>query len=58
MTMLYPNPCYNQVHYKGTMVKLVLSGHSKIDKTKIFMANGSLVKVKSISAILLTSIKR
>ena len=30
-------------------VKLVLSGHSKIDKTKILMTNGSLMKVKSIA---------
>ena len=27
--------------------KPVLIGHSKIDKTEIFMANGSLMKVKS-----------
>ena len=27
-------------------VKLVLSGHSKIDKTKILMTAGSLVKVE------------
>ena len=46
--------------------KTVLSGHSKIDKTKILMTNGSLMKVESIvecsplerSAILLTCIKR
>ena len=30
-------------------VKPVLSAHSKIDKTKILMANGSLMKVKSIA---------
>ena len=30
-------------------VKPVLSGHSKIDKTKVLMTNGSLVKVKSIA---------
>ena len=29
-------------------VKPVLSGHSKIDKTKILMTNGSLMKVESI----------
>ena len=28
-------------------VKPVLSGHSKIDKTTIFMTNGSLMKVES-----------
>ena len=42
-------------------MKPVLSGHSKIDKTKVLMANGSLMKVESIgehSAILLTCIKR
>ena len=27
----------------------VLSGHSKIDKTKVLKANGSLMKVKSIA---------
>ena len=30
-------------------VKLVLSGHSKIDKTKVLKTNGSLMKVKSIA---------
>ena len=30
-------------------VKLVLSGNSKIDKTKVFKTNGSLMKVESIS---------
>ena len=30
-------------------VKPVLSGHSKIDKTKTFMTNGSLMKVESIA---------
>ena len=30
-------------------VKPVLSGHSKINKTKILMANGSLMKVESIA---------
>ena len=47
-------------------VKPVLSGHSKIDKTKVLMTNGSLMKVESIaeclehehSAILLTCIKQ
>ena len=29
-------------------VKPVLSGHSKMVKTKVLMANGSLMKVKSI----------
>ena len=42
-------------------VKLVLSDHSKIDKTKVVKVNSSLMKVESIaecSAILLTCIKR
>ena len=30
-------------------VKPVLSGHSKIDKTKVLKTNGSLMKVKSIA---------
>ena len=30
-------------------VKPVLSNHSKIDKTKILMSNGSLMKVESIA---------
>ena len=30
-------------------VKPVLKGHSKIDKTKILMTNGSLMKVESIA---------
>ena len=30
-------------------VKPVLSGHSKIDKTKVLKTNGSLMKVESIS---------
>ena len=46
------------VHTHST-VKPVLSGHSKIDKTKALMANGSLMKVPlEHSAILLTCIKR
>ena len=32
-----------------TPVKFVLSGRSKIDKTKILMVNGSLMKVESIA---------
>ena len=30
-------------------VKPVLSGHSKINKTKILMTNGSLMKIESIA---------
>ena len=33
-------------------VKPVLSGHSNIDKTKILMTNGSLMKVESICRML------
>ena len=53
------------IHKIDTTVKPVLSGHSKKDKTKVLMANGSKMKVESIaecplehSAILLTCIKR
>ena len=35
--------------YIEITVKSVLSGHSKIDKTKTIMTNGSLMKVKSIA---------
>ena len=37
----------------GRTVKRVLSGHSKIDKTKILMTNGSLMKVESIAECIL-----
>ena len=33
----------------STTVKPVLSGHSKIDKTKVLETNGSLMKVESIA---------
>ena len=40
-------------HFKNVdcfnTVEPVLSGHSKIDKTKILMTNGSLMKVESIA---------
>ena len=35
-------------------VKPVLSGHLKIDKTKVLMENGSLMQVKSIAECSLT----
>ena len=39
-----------KIFYKlPVTVKPVLSGHSKIDKTKNLMTNGSLMKVKSIA---------
>ena len=34
---------------KSNTVKHVLSGRSKIDKTKILMTNGSLMKVENIA---------
>ena len=37
-------------------VKPVLSGHSKIDKTMVVIANGSLMKVQSIAECSLWSI--
>ena len=39
---------YSHIVYTCT-VKPALSGHSKIDKTKILITNGSLVKVESIA---------
>ena len=49
MTVLhvYPNLCYMEGLH--CTVKPVLSGHSKIDKTKVLKTNGSLMKVKSIA---------
>ena len=38
-----------KIKVKKDKVKPVLIGHSKIDKTKILMTNGSLMKVKSIA---------
>ena len=36
-------------YHQHITVKPVLRGHLKIDKTKVLMTNGSLMKVKSIS---------
>ena len=36
-----------------TSVKPVLSGHTKIDKTKVLKTNGNLMKVESIADALL-----
>ena len=67
ITVLYKTlSCQKQPYQTVHTAKPVLSGHSKIDKTKILMTNGSLMKVESIaessnwehSAILLTCIKR
>ena len=35
--------------FKNNTVKPVLSGHLKIDKTKVLMENGSLMKIESIA---------
>ena len=43
------NQSQNTEFRNNYTVKPVLSGHSKIDKTKILMKNGSLMKVKSIA---------
>ena len=40
---------YRQLHRIHITVNPVLSGHSKIDKTKILMRDGSLMKVESIA---------
>ena len=39
----------NPGHFHIDTVKSVLSGHSKIDKTKVLKTNGSLMKVESIA---------
>ena len=39
----------NNPSFDHTTVKPVLSDHSKIDKTHIFMKNGSLMKIESIA---------
>ena len=38
-----------QISIIQTTVKPVLSGHSKIDKTKVFKTDGSLMQVESIA---------
>ena len=40
------------------MVKPDLSGHFKMDKTKVLMKNGRLIKVKKLQNALLNCIKR
>ena len=42
----YIGKSHSEIQYT---VNPVLSGHSKIDKTKILMTNGSLMKVESIA---------
>ena len=44
------------VHEIMNTVKPVLSDHSNIDKTKVLMTNGSLMKVESIAECSLWSI--
>ena len=52
-TVHSPNTCNTKfgIHWNGRCytVKPVLSGHSKIDKTKVLKTNGSLMKVESIA---------
>ena len=44
MSLELPTYCYM---IGGYTVKPVLSGHSKLDKTKILITSGSLMKVES-----------
>ena len=39
----------NNMYYIFYTVKPVLSGHSKIDKTKVLMTNTSITKVEGIA---------
>ena len=43
-------------HVRSSTVNPVLSGHSEIDKTKVFKTNGSFMKVESIAELLSWSI--
>ena len=52
VAVVFPDPTYflrSTCSKKLFTVKPVLSGHSKIVKTNALMANGSLMKVKSIA---------
>ena len=40
---------HHRINREINTVKPVLSGHSKMDKTKVLKTNGSLMKVKSIA---------
>ena len=40
---------WDELLLKSYTVKPVLSGHLNIDKTKVLMQNGSLMKIKSIA---------
>ena len=44
----FPTSFINSI-IQGHTVKPVFSGHSKIDKTKVLMENGNLLKVESIA---------
>ena len=47
---IHPLPSSPSSHpHPKLFLKPVLRGHSKIDKTKILMTNGSLMKVESIA---------
>ena len=58
----FSDEVWNEVSSQGTLclststVQPVLSGHSKIDKTKILMQNDSLMKVESIAECSIWSI--
>ena len=44
-----PTDCVSQTAAYIAAEKPVLSGHSKIDETKVLKTNGSLIKVESIA---------
>ena len=49
---IHSSPCLGCVifsHFFANTVKSVLSGHLKIDKTKVLAKNGGLMKVESIA---------
>ena len=47
--LMFANPEDRVLHQGPCTVKPVLNGHLKIDKTKVLMENGSLMKVESIA---------
>ena len=55
LDMFYNSVDYPEIRRKGQQIQIrytvkpVLSGHSKIDKTKVFKTNGSLMKVNTIA---------
>ena len=48
LTVVAPGIGQTSKHFECT-VKPVISGHSKVDKTKILLTNGSLMNIKSIA---------